>query len=75
MQQSLGIGFIGGGFITKFHIQSLLGVRNCEVMGVMSRTQSSAEESIALAKKLGVGTAKVFKNVTDMVVDLSLIHI
>ena len=67
MQKSLGIGFVGGGFITKFHIQSLIGVRNCEVAGVMSRTQSSAEESITLAKKLGVGTAKVFKNVTDMV--------
>ena len=69
MQKSLGIGFIGGGFITKFHIQSLIGVRNCEVTGVMSRTQSSAEESITLAKKLGVGKAKVFKNVTDMVAD------
>ena len=69
MQKSLGIGFVGGGFITKFHIQSLIGVRNCEVIGVMSRTQSSAEESITLAKKLGVGKAKVFKNVTDMVAD------
>ena len=69
MQKSLGIGFVGGGFITKFHIQSLIGVRNCEVTGVMSRTQSSAEESITLAKKLGVGKAKVFKNVTDMVED------
>ena len=69
MQESLGIGFVGGGFITKFHIQSLLGVRNCEVMGVMSRTQSSAEESIELAKNLGVGKAKVFKNVTEMVAD------
>ena len=69
MQESLGIGFVGGGFITKFHIQSLIGVRNCEVMGVMSRTQSSAKESITLAKKLGVGKAKVFKNVTDMVAD------
>ena len=44
MQESLGIGFVGGGFITKFHIQSLVGVRNSEVMGVMSRTQSSSEE-------------------------------
>jgi predicted dehydrogenase len=69
MQESLGIGFVGGGFITKFHIQSLVGVRNSEVMGVMSRTQSSSEESIELAKNLGVGTAKVFKNVTDMVID------
>ena len=69
MQESLGIGFVGGGFITKFHIQSLVGVRNCEVMGVMSRTQSSAEDSIALAKNLGVGTAKLYKNVSEMVAD------
>ena len=69
MQESLGIGFVGGGFITKFHIQSLVGVRNCEVMGVMSRTQSSAEDSIALAKNLGVGTAKLYKNVSEMIED------
>ena len=69
MQESLGIGFVGGGFITKFHIQSLVGVRNCEVMGVTSRTQSSAEDSIALAKNLGVGTAKLYKNVSEMVAD------
>ena len=29
----LGIGFIGGGFITRFHIQSLIGVRDCDVIG------------------------------------------
>ena len=32
----LGIGFIGGGFITRFHIQSLVGVRDADVVGVMS---------------------------------------
>ncbi len=69
MQKSLGIGFVGGGFITKFHIKSMLGVRNCEVLGVMSRTSSSAEDSVALAKNLGVGTAKVFKNITEMISD------
>ena len=36
----LGIGFIGGGFITRFHIQSLIGVRDCDVIGVMSKTKS-----------------------------------
>ena len=69
MQKSLGIGFVGGGFITKFHIKSMLGVRNCEVLGVMSKTSSSAEDSVALAKNLGVGTAKVFKNITEMISD------
>ena len=63
----LGIGFIGGGFITRFHIQSLIGVRDCDVIGVMSKTKSSAEASCALARKLIVGNAKVYNSVTDMI--------
>ena len=63
----LGIGFIGGGFITRFHIQSLIGVRDCDVIGVLSKTKSSAEESCALARKLRVGDAKVYSSVTDMI--------
>ena len=65
----LGIGFIGGGFITRFHIQSLIGVRDCDVIGVMSKTKSSAEESCALARKLRVGDAEVYNSVTDMISD------
>ena len=42
-KQQLGIGFIGGGFITRFHIQSLIAVRDVDVVGVMSRTKASAE--------------------------------
>ena len=63
----LGIGFIGGGFITRFHIQSLIGVRDCDVIGVMSKTKSSAEESCTLARKLRVGDAEVYNSVTDMI--------
>jgi len=63
----LGIGFIGGGFITRFHIQSLIGVRDCDVIGVMSKTRSSAEESCALARRLRVGDAEVYNSVTDMI--------
>ena len=69
MKKSIGIGFVGGGFITRFHIQSLIGVRNCEVLGVMSRTKSSAEESAAMARTTGVGEAKAFETVSDMVAD------
>ena len=65
----LGIGFIGGGFITKFHIQSFVGVRNADILGVMSRTKSSAEESAALARTLGVGDAKAYDTITDMIAD------
>ena len=72
MKKSIGIGFVGGGFITRFHIQSLIGVRNCEVLGVMSRTKSSAEESAALARTIGVGEAKAFETVSDMVADSNI---
>jgi predicted dehydrogenase len=66
----LGIGFIGGGFITRFHIQSLIGVRDVDVIGVMSRTKTSAEESAALAKSIGVGdNAKAYDTITEMIAD------
>ena len=70
--KNLGIGFVGGGFITRFHIQSLIGVRNCNVLGVMSKTRQSAEESAALARTIGVGDAKVFDTVEDMVKDSNI---
>lgn len=66
----LGIGFIGGGFITRFHIKSLISVRDVDVIGVMSRTKSSAEESAALARTVGVGAqAKAYDTITHMVAD------
>jgi predicted dehydrogenase len=65
----LGVGFVGGGFITKFHIRSWLGVRDSDVLGVVSASQANAEESVALSRELGVGDAKVYGSVTDMVAD------
>ena len=66
----IGIGFIGGGFITRFHIQSLISVRNVDVFGVVSRTKSSAEESVAIANKIGVGVdAKAYDSITEMIAD------
>jgi len=69
-QNRLGIGFIGGGFITRFHIQSLVGVRDADVMGIVSRTKASAEESATLARTVGVGNnAKTYDSITDMIAD------
>jgi predicted dehydrogenase len=66
----LGIGFVGGGFITRFHIQSLISVRNVDVVGVMSKTKQSAEESAALARSIGVGSkAKAYDSITEMIAD------
>lgn len=68
-KKRLGIGFIGGGFISRFHIRSLIGVRDVDVIGVLSRTKKSAEETASLSREIGVGNAKVFESITEMVAD------
>ncbi len=65
----LGIGFIGGGFISRFHIQSLIGVRDVDVVGVMSKTKQSAEETATIANDLNLGPAKAYDTITEMVED------
>jgi len=72
-KKRLGIGFIGGGFITRFHIQSLISVRNVDVIGVMSLTKASAVDSAALARSIGVGdNAKAYDTITDMIADSTI---
>lgn len=68
-KKRLGVGFVGAGFITKFHIHSWVGVRDADVLGVVSKTKSRAEEAASLAKELKVGDAKVYPSITDMVAD------
>ncbi len=58
----LGIGFIGSGFNTRFHLQALVGVRDVEVRGIYSPTAKNAESAAAMARKLDVGPAKPFKS-------------
>ncbi|MDA0667960.1 MAG: Gfo/Idh/MocA family oxidoreductase [Planctomycetota bacterium] len=65
----LSIGFVGAGFITNFHIQSLVEVRDCVVGGVTSRTRESADKSAALARELGLGEARGFDTVEEMAAD------
>ena len=71
-KKRLGIGFIGGGFISRFHIQSLISVRDVDVFGVMSKTKQSAEETAELANDLGLGPAKAYDTITEMVEDPSI---
>ena len=68
-KKRLGIGFIGGGFISRFHIQSLISVRDVDVIGVMSKTKQSAEETAAIANDLGLGPAKAYDTITELIED------
>lgn len=65
----LGVGFIGSGFNTKFHIQAWPGVRDADVLGVWSPNRKHAEEAAALARRLDVGAAKAYGSIAAMVGD------
>jgi len=65
----LGIGFIGSGFNTRFHIRSWVGVRDADVRGVWSPNPKHSEEAAALARSLRVGDAKAFGSIEEMVAD------
>jgi len=63
----LRIGFIGSGFITRFHIQSLIAVRDADARGVWSPNKQHAEETAALARETRVGDCQAFNSIEEMV--------
>jgi len=69
MTGRLGIGFVGGGFITRFHVQSFVGVRDADVRGVWSPKRESAEQVARLARDLDVGECRAYGSIADMVAD------
>ena len=65
----LGIGFIGSGFNTRFHMQAFRGVRDADVLGVWSPTARNAASAAKFARELDVGACKAYKSIGDMVAD------
>jgi predicted dehydrogenase len=65
----LGVGFIGSGFNVRFHLRAFQGVRDADVLGVWSPTTRNARSAAALARELGVGEAKPYPSITEMVTD------
>jgi predicted dehydrogenase len=69
MTKRLGIGFVGGGFITRFHVQSFVGVRDADILGCWSPHNESAERVAKLARDLDVGACRAYGSITEMVAD------
>lgn len=69
MSKRLGIGFVGSGFNTRFHIQAFPGIRDADVLGVWSPGRERAESAAALARQLDVGACQAYRSITDMVAD------
>lgn len=69
MARRLGVGFIGSGFMTRFHLHSWQAVRDGDVRGVWSPRLERAEAAAALARDLRVGDARAFPTLEAMVED------
>lgn len=69
MTDRLGVGFIGSGFIARFHIQSWVGVRDADVRGVWSPNPQNAAATADFARRLDVGEARAYASIAEMVAD------
>ncbi|MDX1385571.1 MAG: Gfo/Idh/MocA family oxidoreductase, partial [Thermoanaerobaculia bacterium] len=69
MPRRLGIGFVGSGFMARFHIRSFVAVRDADLLGFWSPSAEGREAAAATARELGVGEARAFASIADMVAD------
>jgi predicted dehydrogenase len=69
MSDKLGVGFVGAGFITNFHIRSWEGVREADIVGIVSRTETHAQAAADNCRKYRVGDPRVYKSISEMVAD------
>lgn len=67
MANKLGIGFIGSGFVAKFHLQAWRGVRDADVLGIYSPNAQHAQATAALARELRVGNAQAFSSIEELI--------
>src|SRR3546814_14078379 len=64
---TLRIGLVGSGFIARFHLQSMLGVRNVRVGGVYSTTPVNRERLAERANALALGPCRAFDSLAAMI--------
>ncbi len=69
MKTRLGVGFVGAGFNTNFHIRAWEGVRNADILGIADPNIKRAKDSAVVCQQLGVGSPKVYADVTELVMD------
>ncbi|MEO8560534.1 MAG: Gfo/Idh/MocA family oxidoreductase [bacterium] len=69
MTEKLGVGFVGGGFNTRFHIQGFTNIRDADVLGVWSPERDRADSAAALARALEVGDCRAYDSIEAMVAD------
>jgi predicted dehydrogenase len=63
---TLKLGFVGAGFVAKFHARALMQVRDVEIAGVTSRTRASAEEFSKMVRENSLGEGTAYASISEM---------
>ena len=69
MAERLGVGIIGSGFMTRFHIQSWRAVRHADITAICSRNAQTARDAADMCRRLRVGEPRIYQDVREMVRD------
>ena len=69
MKETLGVGFVGAGFISSFHARAWTRVRDADIRAICDVKRERAEKLASLCKDLNVGNPKVYTDVAEMVND------
>ncbi len=75
MPKVLKLGFVGAGFVAKFHARAMMQVRDLEIAGVVSRTAASARSFAKLVKDTGLGEGTVYADAGEMAQHVDMIAI
>ena len=62
----LRIGFVGSGFIAKFHVRSMLSVRHVDIVGVYSRSDKNRAEFCDYVNQRDLGDCKSYESLAAM---------
>lgn len=68
----LGIGFIGSGFVARFHAMAFTGIREAEITAVYNIREGSAKRLASYIEELGIGKPKVYTDLRGMLSDRSV---
>jgi len=68
----LGVGFIGSGFVARFHALAMTGVRNAEIAAIYNVREGGARRLAGYVEGLGIGKPKVYTDLRDMLSDRSV---
>lgn len=71
----LKLGFVGAGFIAKFHTRALMQLRGMEIAGITSKPLSQAEALSATVKANGLGDGVVYSSVAEMAKNVDAIAV